>query len=399
MKIVQINSTCGVGSTGKICLAVSELLSKENIENHILYSYLDNGARPNAERLSSYTYVKLQALKAKVLGNNGFNSRGATKKMIAKLEEISPDVIHLHNIHSHDCDLKLLFGYLKGKNIKIFWTFHDCWAFTAYCHYFTMSQCDRWQTGCKGCPNIKRYSWTFDRSRYLYELKRELFSSELDITVITPSEWLAGLVKKSFFGRYPVKVINNGIDLSLFKPSGVERDREVRARLGCEGKYLVMGCSFDWDSRKGLDVFKELSERLGDDFRILLVGTNENIDKALPKNIISVHRTKDQAELAELYSASDLFVNPTREENYPTVNMEAVACGTPVLTFNTGGSIEMLDSSVGAWVDTGDIDRLEREIRRIKEDKPFSAETCVSHAKNFDMNERFREYIELYKNI
>lgn len=392
MKVVQINSTCGMGSTGKICVAVSELLNQNNVENYILYV---SGESPYSQgiKYASDKYIKLQALKSRILGNYGFNSFYTTKKLISKLEEIKPNVIHLHNLHSHNCNLQMLFSYLKEKKIKLFWTFHDCWAFTAYCPYFTMLKCDKWRTECQSCPQKKYYSCFFDRSEFLFNKKRSLFSN-LDLTIVTPSQWLADLVKQSFLKVYPVSVINNGIDLSVFKPT----ESNFREKYNLQNKKIVLGVAFDWGIRKGLDVFVKLANSLPNDYSIVLVGTNDNVDKQLPQNIISIHRTQNQTELAEIYSAVDVFANPTREENYPTVNMEALACGTPVVTFRTGGSPEILDATCGSVVDCDDVDALKTEIRRICEKTVFTKENCLKRAKLFDMKNRFEEYVELYLN-
>lgn len=393
MKVVQINSTCGMGSTGKICVAVSELLCKKNIGNYILYV---SGKSPYYQgvKYASDKYIKLQALKSRILGNYGFNSLRATKKLISKLEEIKPDVIHLHNLHSHNCNLQMLFSYIKEKNIKLYWTFHDCWAFTAYCPYFTMTKCNSWKTECCHCPQKRYYSWFFDRSEFLFNKKKNLFSN-LDLTIVTPSQWLAGLVKESFLKEYPVKVINNGIDLSVFKPT----ESVFREKYNLKNKKIVLGVAFGWGTRKGLDVFVELSRRLPREYQIVLVGTDDSVDKQLPANILSIHRTQNQKELAEIYTASDVFANPTREENYPTVNMEALACGTPVVTFRTGGSPEILDDTYGSVVDCDDVDAMQIEIRRICEEKPYSKDACLERAGSFDMNKRFEDYVQLYKDV
>ena len=390
MKIVQINATCGVGSTGKICVGISELLSAEGSENYILYSSRSNGY-PLGISCANERYTKIQALKSRLLGNYGFNSEKATRKMIAELKRIKPDVVHLHNLHGHDCNLETLFSYFRENKTKLIYTFHDCWAFTGYCPHFTMVKCDKWKTGCSSCPQKRYYSWLFDKSAALYEKKKRLFSG-LDLTVVTPSQWLADLVKQSFLKDYPIKVINNGIDLAIFKP--IESD--FRGKYDLQDKKIILGVAFGWDERKGLDVFIELAKRLPDDYRIVLVGTNDKIDALLPKNVVSIHRTQDQTELAEIYSAADLFVNPTREENYPTVNMESIACGTLVLTFRTGGSPEILDAETGSVVDCDDIDALEREIVRICETRPFSREALTRRARAFDKNTKFREYLDLY---
>lgn len=394
MKIVQINATAQSGSTGNICCAVSKLLNENNIENYIFYS-LDNSNEKNAIKYLSKSNIKLQALQSRIFGNYGFEAKNATKKLINYLEEIKPDIIHLHNIHSHNCNLELLFNYIRTNNIKTFWTFHDCWAFTAYCPYFDMIGCDKWKTKCKNCPQYKEFSWFFDKSQYIFDQKKSSMQN-LYLTIITPSQWLAGLVKQSFLKEYPVKVINNGIDLSIFKPI----NNDIKVKYNCENKYLILGVAFGWGKRKGLDVFVELFKRLDrNKYKIMLVGTDEHIEKDLPDNIISIHRTKNQNELAEIYSAADLFVNPTREENYPTVNMESLACGTPVLTFDTGGSPEIIDETCGIVVEKDDIDSMYNEIINICENNVFTKDACLRKSKQFDMNERFKEYLQLYMSL
>ncbi len=393
MKIVQINATCGIGSTGKICVGISEVLAENSIENYILYSSRSNGYKYGI-KCSDDNYIKMQALKSRVFGNYGFNSKKATQRMIDELERIKPDLVHLHNIHGHDCNLKMLFTFFKRKKIKLIWTFHDCWAFTGYCTYFDIDKCKKWQTQCAQCVKRCEQSWFFDKSSKLFKKKKQLFEG-LDLTIVTPSQWLAELVKQSFLRDYPVKVINNGIDISTFGHT----ESNFRKKYNIGNEKIILGVALGWESRKGIDVFIELSRRLSDEYRIVLVGTNDNTDKCLSEEIISIHRTQNQLELAEIYSAADVFVNPTREENYPTVNMESLACGTPVLTFRTGGSPEMLDETCGSVVECDDIDELEKEIVRICTEKPYKKEACINKAKEFDKNERFREYLELYERI
>lgn len=390
MKIVQINSVCGVGSTGKICVAVSRLLAQKNVENYVLYAS-GKSEYPLGIRYMTSKEVKWQALRSRILGNYGFNSVRATKRLLKELDRIQPDIVHLHNLHGHNVHLGMLCTYLKEKKIKVFWTFHDCWAFTGYCPHYDMAGCDQWKTQCARCIQKKHYSWFWDRSAYLYRKKREALTG-LDMTVITPSQWLADQVRQSFLREYPTKVIHNGIDPSVFYP----HESDFRQKNGLEHKHVVLGVAFGWGPRKGLDVFVELAKRLDDTYRIVLVGTDDAVDRQLPSNILSIHRTQNPAELAEIYSAADVFVNPTREENYPTTHMEALACGTPVVSFATGGSLEMLDATCGCGVPKNDVDGLEGQIRRICEEGPYMVEACVERAKDFDQEARFRDYIALY---
>lgn len=390
MKVVQINMNCGGGSVGKICVAVSNLLNDRGIENYVLYA-LGSSDHPNGIRYTTKKAVKLAAMCAKVSGFFGFTSVGMTRRLIRELDRIQPDIVHMHNMHNHNANLSMLFAYLRKKGIKVFWTFHDCWAFTGYCAYFTMCGCDRWKTQCEKCPQWKSFSWFFDQSRHLYRMKKRAMQ-QLDMTVITPSRWLGDLVKQSFLGQYPVKVVPNGIDLNVFRPT----EGSFRERYHCEDKHIVLSVAYAWDQRKGGDVMIEMARRLGDKYQIVMVGTDAATDKLLPDNVISIHRTNNQQELAEIYTAADVFVIPTREENYPTVNMEALACGTPVITFRTGGSPEMLDESCGIVVDCDDWDAFEHEIRRVCEEGVLTREACLEKAKQFSDKDCFQRYIELY---
>lgn len=393
MKVVQINATCGSGSTGKICVEISKMLSQKEIENYIYY------ASGNTEYKLGRCYIrrieiKAAAFNARIWGNWGFNSNFATNKLMKELEQIRPDIVHLHNMHGHNCNLEILLNYLKRKKIKIVWTFHDCWAFTGYCMHYDMIGCDKWKNGCEYCPQRNEYSWFLDKSRKLYSRKKELIDN-IDLTIVTPSMWMANQVKDSFLKKYPVKVINNGIDLSIFQ----HIESNFREKNGLINKFIVLGVAFGWGEKKGLDVFVELANQLEEKYQIILVGTNDVVDKELPENIISIHRTENQHELAEIYSMADVFVNPTREENYPTVNMEALACGTPVITFNTGGSSEIINKNCGVTVDKNDINSLKSEIIRVCETRPYASNECVNQAKEFDMYERFKEYINLYEEV
>ena len=390
MKLVQINITCGSGSTGKICVAVSKMLTARGIENYIFYTSGDTDY-PLGRKYMTSREVKFQAFQSRIFGNYGANSVRATKKLIFMLDEIQPDVVHLHNLHGHNCNLQMLFRYLKGKKIKVYWTFHDCWAFTGYCPYYDIAGCDKWKTECGNCPQRKKYSWFFDRSRYLFRKKKELYA-DMDLTIVTPSQWLADQVKQSFLHKANVKVIYNGIDLEVFQP----RESDFREKYGCQDKFVVLGLAFDWGIRKGLDVFIELAKRLDDRFQIVLVGTNKNVDRLLPENIISIHRTQDQTELAEIYTAADVFVNPTREEVLGLTNIEALACGTPVITFDTGGSPECIDETCGFVVEKDDILALQQKIEQVVESEPFSKDQCMHRTKKYNSDEKFREYISVY---
>ena len=393
LRVIQVNATHGVGSTGKICASISKMLSAEEIENYVLYCG-NKSDRPGGICYAGKGYIKVQALKNKLLGGYGFYSRSATKKLIRILECVKPDIVHLHNIHGHNCNLTMLFEYLQKSNVKVCWTFHDCWAITGYCPHFAMAGCPKWKSGCSQCPQYRSFTWIFDRSAWLYQRKKQLFTA-LPMTIVTPSHWLSDIVKQSFLLDSQVEVIHNGINLEVFQP----RESDFREKYGCGSKWIILGVAFDWGVRKGLDILIQLAQRLDERFQIVLVGTNKQIDRQLPDSIISIHRTQNQQELAEIYSAADVFVNPTREDNYPTVNMEALACGTPVLTFDTGGSAEIPDETCGAVVAKDDFASFMQQVIRICSEKPYRREACCRRAQSFNEKERYAEYLQLYKEL
>ena len=364
MKAVQINAVCSAGSTGRICASISRTLTRAGIENYILYS-LGSAPEENAIRYATNAETKAAALQAHLLGNWGFEGSAATKRLLRHLERIRPEVLHLHNLHSHACRLDLLFDWVRRRGVRVIWTFHDCWAFTGYCTHYDHVGCTRWRSGCGKCPQRGEYSWLLDRSGSLLEKKKAALSG-LELTVVTPSAWLADQVRQSFLGAYPIQIIHNGIDLSVFRPSS----GDFRARYGLEGKRVLLGVASAWNEKKGLDVLIEMSRRLDDSYRLVLVGTDGETDRLLPPSVLSVHRTKDQTELAGIYSAADLFLNPTREDSFPTVNLEALACGTPVLSFRTGGSPESLRPDCGAVVEKDDLKGFLAQTRRICETAP-----------------------------
>lgn len=396
MKILEINSV-PYGSTAKIMYGISTVAKNDAIDAFMAsgYSY-----HPQEELKGNYIKIgtafekEIHILASKLLGKHGCFSFFSTKRFLRRVKKIQPDILHLHNLHGWYLNFPLFFKYIKKNNIKVIWTLHDCWAFTGHCPHFDMIGCEKWKTGCYSCPQYRDYPKTYvDRSKWMYKKKKQWFLGVEDLTIVTPSKWLANLAKQSFLKDYPVRVINNGIDLSVFKPT----ESDFKKKYDCEDKKLILGVAFGWGERKGLDVFIELSKRLPKNYQIVLVGTDETVDRQLPENIISIHRTQNQAELAEIYSAVDLFVNPTREENFPTVNIESLACGTPVLTFKTGGSPEIIDETCGVVVEKNNIDELYKEILRIVEEKPFSKENCLARSKKFERTEKFSEYIELYK--
>lgn len=354
MRILIINTVCGIRSTGRICTDLAEAF--ENQGHRTLIGY---GRESVPESIKCKTYkidkdidVKTHAILARAVDGDGRGSIIATKRFISRIDQFNPDVVHLHNIHGYYINHKILFDYLKETRKKVVWTFHDIWPMTGHGCICEGIKCKKWETGCGNCPGKKNYPETIiDRSKENYRRKRKLFNSIENLTIVTPSNWLAGLVKCSYLKDHKIEVIPNGIDTDVFKRTA----SDVKTRYNIEGKKLLLGCATWWTQGKGIKDFYKMAKLLNSEYVIMLVGLSKEQIIQLPENIIGIQRTNDVRELVNLYSAADLFINPTYIDNYPTVNLEALACDTPVITYKTGGSAECLNGNNGKAFEQGDI--------------------------------------------
>lgn len=383
MKILQINSVCGIRSTGRICTDIATALEDAGHQCRIGYGREQVPApyQEYAVRIGTDASVRLDGVKARLFDAAGFGSKCATKAFIEQVKAFDPDVIHLHNLHGYYVHVGILFDYLKQAGKPVIWTLHDCWPFTGHC--VNLNGCDKWKTTCFDCPKYRRYPSSYtDHSRRNYQRKKQAFCGVPNLTIVTPSQWLGELTAQSFLGEYPVKVIHNGIDTTVFKPTA----SDFRQQHGLQEKTVVLGVASAWGKGKGLYDFYKLADRLGDGYRVVLVGLTAEQQAALPKNILGITRTNSTKELAEIYTAADVFVNPTYNDNYPTVNLEAQACGTPVITYRTGGSVESVPSE--NVVPCGDVDAL---VRRIQAgDLPLKADL------QSDKQAMIEQYLKLY---
>lgn len=396
MRVLQINSVCGVGSTGKIAVGIHNLLKSKGHGSCIAYG---RGVPRNCDstikignRIDNYIHVALTRL----FDRHGFGSKRATRKFIKKIKQYNPDIIHLHNIHGYYLNVKILFDFLKSTNIPTVWTLHDCWSFTGHCSHFDFIGCDKWTMLCNKCPEKKSYpkSMLCDNSGKNFLDKKTIFTGLNNFTLVSPSYWLTTLVKRSFLKHYPVQVINNGVDIDIFKPT--ESDFRDRYNLG--DKYVILGVASVWSDRKGLRYFIDLSDEISEDEVIVIVGLTNKQIKQIPKKIIGITKTNNAKELAEIYTCADVYINPTLEDTFPTTNIEALSCGTPVVTFNTGGSPESICSSNGIILNSdADSSKILESARDIYMSKSLMKNSISEDAKEkYDSDKNFMKYIELY---
>ncbi len=405
-KLLQINPTLRIStSTGRIMQEIGELALQNGWESYIAYGKGRDGIKPCRSQIipvGNRWSTLWHGAQTRLFDNHGLASTQATKIFVKRIEEIAPDVIHIHNIHGYFLNYKVLFDYLSKCDIPVVWTVHDCWLYTGHCYYYSYVGCGKWQTGCNHCPQQRKFpaSLLMDRSARNYADKKAAFTSmPKDKFVIVPvSDWIREEMRHSFLSEYNFRVIHNGINTDVFH---VCDTRESVSRYGLAGKHILLGVASIWSKEKGLDDFIEMASLLKNDEKIVLVGVKPEEQKLLPPNILGISRTGNVHELAELYSMADAFINPTWQDNYPTVNLEAISCGTPVVTYRTGGSVEAVTEQTGFIVKQGDYKGLleaARAIRRLGKShyQPLCREYALAH---FNKEDRYADYFRLYDEL
>ena len=398
-KLLQINPVIKENtSTGKIMRTLGELAQAAGWESYVAYSRARDGVPPHSSRLvpvGNKADLLLHWVATRLFDAHGLASRLATRRFVARLRELNPDVIHIHNIHGYFLNYKILSRALAQMGKPVVWTVHDCWLYTGHCYHYASAGCERWKTGCHHCPQKKAFpaSWLLDRSRRNWEDKKKAFCSIPGLTLVTVSRWMKGEIARSFLGGVRCEVIHNGIDLDTFRPSP-----SAETALAYGTYYLAVASI--WLPEKGLQDLEKLSSVLDADERLVVVGKRPSRHR-FPRNVVCLERTADAAALAALYTEAVALVNPTWQDNYPTVNMEAIACGTPVVSYRTGGSPESITPQTGRVVEQGDVEGLAEALHAIRrQGKELFSEACRSYAlAHFRAQDRFNDYIQLYESL
>lgn len=392
LKLFQLNE-CLNYSTGKIAQSIGETAMRHGWESYIAYSSREPqvSCKSKVIKVGNKIDPYIHYIENLLFDREGLSSRCATKRLVEQIKAIHPDVVQLHNLHDHWLNYKILFEYLNTTDIQVVWTFHDCWAMTGHCMHFVTKKCERWKSGCHDCLMKGEYPKTLiDRSRRNWVLKKTLFAGCNNLTVVACSKWIADFVRDSFLKDKRIQIIQNGVDISIFKPQP-----HIKSN-----RYRIIAVSSPWYPAKGeLDIYKLRTMLSEDEYEIIMVGLSAEQKKNLPTGITGIQRTQNAHELAQLYSDADVLINPTYADTFPTVNLEALACGTPIITYKTGGSPEAVDEKTGIVVEQGDIDALADAILQMKE-HPLSAEDCRRRAEeHFDKDKCFEKYIELYEGL
>lgn len=379
-RILFINSVCGFGSTGRI---VADLSKIEGYETLVCYGRKKDYANVNSYKFANFFDNALGTIRTILFDNNLSICTLATKRLIKKIKKFNPDIIHLHNLHGYYVNVEMLFKFLKEYNKPVVWTLHDCWPLTGYCAAIDFYKCDKYKIECKDCPHKFSYPFSLFKQRIKkeYYLKKELFNGINNLTIVTPSKWMMSLVDNSYLKNCKKEVINNGINLDDFKQTKDKND-----------VFTVIAVAGVWAEDRGLNEMNKIIPLLDKDIEVVAVGQNsEQI-----KDCISIKYTNSKKELIDLYSSSHLLLMPTLDDNFPTVNIEALACGTPVITYKTGGSPEIIDEKTGIVIEKGDFVSMASIVNRIKESYRFDSFDCIKRASKYSVNIMTKNYEKLY---
>lgn len=399
--LLQISLEVNSGSIGRIAEQIGEKVISAGWDSYITYARSNQPSKSKVIKIGTYRDIYWHGFMTRLFDNHCLNSSRPTQLLIKKIKEINPDIIQLHHIHGYYLNMKILFKYLSSLNIPIVWTFHDCWSITGHCAHFDYIHCDKWKTGCYKCIQKKEYpaSWLLDQSERNYHLKKTLFNSVSNLTIVPVSNWLGEIVRHSFLKQHTIQIIHNGIDLDIFSPQ--TNGDKIRSKYGIKRKKILLGVASKWDTRKGLKDFFELQKIIDQDYVIMLIGLNTQQIKDLPIGIIGLIRTENVQKLAELYSIAEAFINPTWEDTFPTTNLEAMACGTPVITYKTGGSVEAISPETGFVVEQGNIVKIWECVKKIQnKGKEYYLKSCRNRAVQlYNKNDRYEEYMNLYTKL
>lgn len=399
MKVLLINSVCGIRSTGRICTDIADILKQNVNECKVAFGrgFVPEPYLPISLRISHNINNRIDWIQSRVFGHAGFHSKRKTKQFLNWIDNFRPDLIHIHNIHGYYLNAKLLFQYIKQKKIPVIWTLHDCWSFTGHCTNFSDIDCNKWKIQCEDCPLIRAYPKSFrDTSYDDFLKKKELFMGVQNMTIVTPSEWLANQVQHSFLSEYRTIVIPNGIDLNLFRPTAI---RDVNLISKMKGKKIVLGVSTAWSEKKGLSKYYQLAELLGSSYQVILVGLTKRQCKKLPSTVLGIQRTNNIEKLASLYTAANCVVSLSMEETMGMTILEGNACGTPAVVFNKTALPELITPQTGIVVDTCTIEAMCEAIVDAVENKEYSVNELRSHVQKYEKKYSYGRYIELYYQV
>lgn len=397
MRVLQINAVINKGSTGTIARDICKAVSRYGGEG--FFASQENAQAYNEFTVGKPIDYKLHALFSRITGLQGYASKASTRTLLCWIEQIQPDIIHIHNIHNNYIHLPMLFTFIAEKKIHTVVTLHDSWMLTGKCMHFLKYGCSKWKTGCCSCPAQKKEipSLFVDNSHKVWSDRKKYIGENPYVRIVGCSEWITHAALESVLKERVVGTIHNGVDLEVFRPT----KNTIRQELSISDNYVILGMANKWLAPENEETYRAFIPQLREDEILVLVGCSLEQIKKLPAKVIGIPFVTEKTRLAQCYSMADVFVNTTKVDTFPTVNLEALACGIPVVTYDSGGASETIDSKTGYTVPYGDVQKLRESIDHLKNiDRQKQKGNCIDRAKRyFDCTRCYDDYISLYRRI
>ncbi len=403
LKILRINTKYKGSGAEKTAKTLNKSLNKiKNVQSFFAYGRGKNINKSNFFYFGNLLETYIHGFLSRIFGIEGYGNYFASKKLLRFIKKNNFDLIHLHNIHSF-CLSFSFFKKLKQLNIPVVWTFHDLWPITGSCFY--PADCNKWQKGCKNCSDKKRPPRSLiSSSSFIWHKKRNVFSKNWPLNIVTPSKWLKKQVQKSFLKNKQIKVIPNAINTKLFKPRNKTKLKK-EFKIPQNKKVILFVASDLSKKRKGIKYFlNALPFIKGDNWMVLIIGKKINKNK-FPKNIsiLQAGHIKDRKKLAKLYSLSDLFIATPLAEIFGRTTTEALASGLPVIGFKTGGVLEQVGKDSGILVDKKDVNSLAKAINQLLKDENkrqrIGQKAREKAVQNYSIPKFRDNYLNFYKKI
>lgn len=397
MKILYINTTYLQGGAARIARSLAQEVQRHGHEVLFLYGRgISDGSVPSI-RIETTAESAYYALNCRIFDNDGLCAVVPTKRIIRKIEEFNPDLVHIHNMHGYYLEVRKLFDYLHKRRIPVVWTLHDFWGVTGHCVHFLEAKCECWKYGtCKACPEKGSYpaSKLLDASGRNFKIKKQVFNKIKNIAYVTPSKWMKQVLSGSFLDSDKIHAIPNGIYLGEVTVN----DFDLRSMYGLTEKKIILGVANGWEKGKGLDVFLNLSKHIDANYHIVLVGFKDNVPEDLPSNVLGLKRTESFSKLAAWYETADVFLNASKQETFGLVSVEAMAYGTPVVAFDVCANREIIINETGKVIESEKelVDAIESICN---EDANTYADSCRRQASLFSVERMTNDYLDLYSRL
>lgn len=398
MKVLQINAIYGTQSTGTIMKQIQECCRVHAIEAFVAFPKGLGVPNEWSYEIGSVLDHKIHAVLSRIAGKQAYYSSCATKGLLHYMDDLKPDIVHLHNLHSNYINLNMLLKYLAKHDIITVVTMHDCWYFTGGCFHYANVGCKKWQNGCGNCPKkmLDTQAYLYDASANILRDRAKYLNDIPRLVMVGCSEWVTNECKKSVLMHRDIRTIHNGFDLSIFKSS----PSNWRKHLGIEDKFVILGPAGKWLSSVNKETYDYFVRNMADDMILVLFGC-QAINSKAPSNVKQIGFIHDPKEMAEVYSMADVMVNCSREDTLSSLNLESQACGTPVVTYEATGSKETVDGVCGFAVETGNEKLLFREVYKLYSmssyDKKLINAACRQRTLyKFEKNASYKKYLQMY---